>query len=236
LTYFQHFKVDISDIKLPEKFTFPFYYQPHPLAKIATKELQDYLENQTDFKHNFGLSDKKNDLPIGKMFGVLVVKNKANEIGYLAAFSGKLADNSFPDKFVPPVFNMRTDGSFFLEGEEQINQINNQLSSLENDKNYLATKKDFLKTSEEIEADLILVRKKQKRQKKDRKNRKTEGYSTLNKTDFTLLNKELIKESFNNQFFYKELVIYYENKIAKKKKELAFFEDKIEDLKQQLFI
>ena len=100
MTYFQKFKADISDIELPEKFTFPFYYQPHQLATIATNELQEYLENQTDFKHNFGLTEIENELAIGKMFGVLVVKNKQNEIGYLAAFSGKLADKSLPLKFV----------------------------------------------------------------------------------------------------------------------------------------
>ena len=79
MNYFQHFKADISEIELPEKFTFPFYYQAHPLAKIATNEIQEYLENQTDFKHNFGLTDTDPTLPIGKMFGVMVVRNKKNE-------------------------------------------------------------------------------------------------------------------------------------------------------------
>lgn len=114
LNYFQNFKEDISEIPLPEKFTFPFYYEPHHLAKIAAKELQKYLKTQSDFIHDLGLNKKSENPPIGKMFGVLVVKNNENKIGYLAAFSGKLADNSLPEKFVPPVFNMRTDGSFYL--------------------------------------------------------------------------------------------------------------------------
>ncbi|MDB4182600.1 RluA family pseudouridine synthase, partial [Polaribacter sp.] len=46
---FQLFKTAISEIELPEKFTFPFYYTPHVLAEIATKEVQTYLESQTDF-------------------------------------------------------------------------------------------------------------------------------------------------------------------------------------------
>ena len=41
----------------------------------------------------------------------------------MAAYSGKLADNSFPDKLVPPVFNMRSEGSFYLEGEKKIEKI-----------------------------------------------------------------------------------------------------------------
>ena len=232
MTYFQKFKADISDIKLPEKFTFPFYYQPHQLATIATNELQEYLENQTDFKHNFGLTEIENELPIGKMFGVLVVKNKQNEIGYLAAFSGKLADKSLPLKFAPPVFNMRTEGSFYIKGEKEIDQINAQLSLLKKDRSYLKLKKTVQKLSKEIEEDLVLERKKLKLQKKDRKTRKTNGQATLNEEDFNNLNKVLVQESFNDQFYYKELVEYYEDKIAKKRTELILFEDKIAALKK----
>ncbi|MDC3366489.1 RluA family pseudouridine synthase, partial [Flavobacteriaceae bacterium] len=108
MLHFQHFKEDISGIQVPDKFTFPFYYEPHPLAKVATKEIQEYLEKQTDFKHEFGLKDVELKNAIGKMFGILVVKKADNSLGYLAAYSGKLADNSFPDKFVPPIFNMRS--------------------------------------------------------------------------------------------------------------------------------
>ncbi|WP_343328729.1 RluA family pseudouridine synthase [Polaribacter staleyi] len=233
MNYFQNFKADISKIELPAKFTFPFYYQPHTLAKIAANELQEYLETQTDFTHNFGLTEIENELPIGKMFGVLVVKNQQNEIGYLAAFSGKLADKSLPKKFVPPVFNMRTEGSFYIKGEQEIDLINGQLSILKKDKSYLKLKKTVQKLSKEIENDLMLERKKMKLQKKDRKNRKTIGASTLNEADFTILNQKLIQESFNNQFYYKELVEYYEDKIAKKRTELALFEDKIASLKKE---
>ena len=68
--FFQSFKTNISGITLPEKFTFPFYYEPHELSKIAAKELQDYLTSQTDFEHNFGLQEGQEGLIIGKMFSV----------------------------------------------------------------------------------------------------------------------------------------------------------------------
>ena len=89
--FFQPFKTNISGITLPEKFTFPFYYEPHELSRIATTELQSYLEKQTDFEHNFGLQENQEGLVIGKMFGVLVCQNQEGELGYLWAFSGKLA-------------------------------------------------------------------------------------------------------------------------------------------------
>ena len=233
MNYFQKFKAPISEIKLPEKFTFPFYYKPHPLAKIATKEVQEYLENQTDFKHNFGLSEDNTTLPIGKMFGVLVVKNSKNEIGYLTAFSGKLADKSLPDKFVPPVFNMRSYGSFYLKGEEEITEMNHRLSFLEQNEHYIDLKKSLQNITKSINDDLEKEKEKLKRYKKERKARKKTGKSTLNKSDFKLLEKKLIQESFNNQFYYKELEEYYKNKVARKRKELAAFEDEIGSIKKE---
>jgi tRNA pseudouridine32 synthase/23S rRNA pseudouridine746 synthase len=232
LNYFQKFKAPISEIKLPEKFTFPFYYKPHPLAKIATKEVQEYLENQTDFIHNFGLSEDNSTLPIGKMFGVLVVKNSENEIGYLTAFSGKLADKSLPDKFVPPVFNMRSYGSFYIKGEEEITEMNHRLSFLKQNENYIHLKKSFKNITKSINDDLEKEKLKLKKYKKERKARKKTGRSTLNETDFNLFNKKLIQESFNNQFYYKELEEYYKNKVAEKRKELAAFDDEIAYLKK----
>ena len=232
MNYFQKFKAPISEIELPEKFTFPFYYKPHPLAKIATKEVQEYLENQTDFKHNFGLSEDNTTLPIGKMFGVLVVKNSKNEIGYLTAFSGKLADKSLPDKFVPPVFNMRSYGSFYIKGEEEITEMNHRLSFLEQNENYIHLKKSLQNITKNINDDLEKEKQKLKRYKKERKDRKKTGRSTLNESDFNLLNKKLIQESFNNQFYYKELEEYYKSKVAKKRKELAAFDDEIANIKK----
>ena len=233
MNYFQKFKAPISEIKLPEKFTFPFYYKPHPLAKIATREVQEYLENQTDFKHNFGLSEDNTTLPIGKMFGVLVVKNSKNEIGYLTAFSGKLADKSLPDKFVPPVFNMRSYGSFYLKGEEEITEMNHRLSFLEQNEHYIDLKKSLQNITKSINDDLEKEKEKLKKYKKERKARKKTGKSTLNKSDFKLLEKKLIQESFNNQFYYKELEEYYKNKVARKRKELAAFEDEIGSIKKE---
>ncbi len=112
IIHFHYFKSEIEDLSIPKKFTFPFYYEPHPLCVLATEELQEYLTHQTDWNHNFGFKNDKTETAIGKMFGILVVQNQQNEIGYLAAFSGKLADKSLPTQFVPPVFNMRAQGSF----------------------------------------------------------------------------------------------------------------------------
>lgn len=46
------------------------------------------------------------------MFGVLVVQHENGQLGYLAAFSGKLAGQNHHAKFVPPVFDILTEDGF----------------------------------------------------------------------------------------------------------------------------
>ena len=233
LKQFLNFKIDVSGMQLPEKFTFPFYYEPHLLAQIAAEEIQKYLENQTDFKHNFGLKNSQSTAAIGKMFGVLVVQNKKKELGYLAAFSGKLDDQSLPQKFVPPVFNMRTKGSFYTKGEVEIDAINDKLSVLEKNKTYLELTKNLNGLTQEIETDLAFQRKKMKLAKVARKARKKEVLTTLNEKEFKNITQKLKQESYNDQFFYKELQEYYQIKIESIQHQLSVYEDEIISLKQQ---
>ena len=232
MSLFHLFKSDVSGIELPEKFTFPFYYEPHSLAKLAAKELQIYLESQTDFTHNFGFDANEPENPIGKMFGVLVVKNKTGQLGYLAAFSGKLEDESCPEPFVPPVFDLRTPNSFYRKGEQEIENINQQLTTLKNDPKYLHLKKIVKKKSKEIEEDLALQRRKMKRSQKKRKLRKNEAFQNLAAKDFAILTTKLAQESFNDQFFYKELLAYYTHQTDQNRKELLSFETQIAALKK----
>ncbi|MEN8914011.1 MAG: pseudouridine synthase [Polaribacter sp.] len=229
---FQLFKTAISEIELPEKFTFPFYYTPHVLAEIATKEVQTYLESQTDFTHNFGLNTKVTENAIGKMFGVLVVKNSANQLGYLMGFSGKLEDESCPEIFVPPVFDLRTKNSFYKKGEEEINIINAKLTALKSDETYLFLKRVVKRASKKIEDDLALQRKKMAISKKERKLRKREAGKALTAKALEKLSQKLEQESFNDQFFYKELVAYYIQKEAENRRELDAFEKQIATLKK----
>lgn len=233
MNHFQHFKKDISGISLPEKFTFPFYYEPHVLAKIASKELQAYLENQTDFEHDFGFNSKDKELALGKMFGILVVKTQQNEIGYLAAFSGKLADKSLPNKFVPPIFNMNTNGDFYRKGEKEIEAITEGISILKKDSTYLALKKELKKSTKVIEDDLAFQRKKMKSSKLNRRLRKKNAALTLDIDQFEIFTKQLVQESFKDQFFYDELQEYYLNKIEKSQQQLADFENRMAELKKR---
>ncbi len=130
-TFFTPFKESLAEFVLPEELNDPFNYIPHPLCLLAAKDLQQHLIEQTEWKHNFGLHDGLQGTIIGKMFGVLVVQTNENEIGYLAAYSGKLAGGYHQSRFVPPVFDALTEGSFLNIGMTELTRINEQIELLE---------------------------------------------------------------------------------------------------------
>ncbi len=104
---------------------------PQPLCRLAASHLQLHLQCQTDWQHNFGLTEGLEGSVIGKMFGVLVVRTAAGELGYLAAFSGKLAGGNYHAKFVPPVFDGMAEGGFVNEGMTRLSRINEEINLLE---------------------------------------------------------------------------------------------------------
>ena len=105
--------------------------EPHPLCVLAAQELQNHILAQTEWQHNFGLEDAQNGMVIGKMFGVLVVQNQNDEVGYLAAFSGKLAGSNYHQKFVPPVFDTLAENGFLNKGMAELTLMTETIKKLE---------------------------------------------------------------------------------------------------------
>ncbi|MGV0945785.1 pseudouridine synthase [Empedobacter falsenii] len=232
-SYFQYFKQPITTYELPKKFDYPFYYEPTEIAKQACKEVQEYLENQTDFEHNFGLENDLSSTPIGKMFGVLVVRNQENKIGYLAAVSGKLANTNQHKIFVPPVFDMLNKNGFFLEQEERLNEINRILESLENNQNYLQLKEDFLQF--EINSKLKIEEGKQllKSNKKDRKSQRETISSTLSEEEIQFFEEDLIKQSLRDKYEFRVLSEKLDAEKQLLLNKINVFETEINSLKEE---
>ncbi|MDM1548207.1 RNA pseudouridine synthase [Empedobacter falsenii] len=232
-SYFQYFKQSITTYELPEKFDYPFYYEPTEIAKQACKELQEYLETQTDFEHNFGLENDVFSTPIGKMFGVLVVRNQENKIGYLAAVSGKLANTNQHKLFVPPVFDMLNKNGFFLEQEERLNEINRILESLENNQNYLQLKEGFIQF--EINSKLKIEEGKQllKSNKKDRKAQRETILSTLSEEEIKFFEEDLVKQSLRDKYEFRVLSEKLDAEKQLLLNEINVFENKINSLKEE---
>ena len=135
---FNEFRSSIKGLPIDQPFDYPFYYTPSKLAQIAAEELQELLRKEDGLSHNFGLDRDQDGLIIGKMFGVLVVKNTDGKIGYLMAFSGKLAGKNHHPNFVPPVFDMLEEDGFFLKEIEQLNEFNRKIKLLESNPTYVS--------------------------------------------------------------------------------------------------
>lgn len=229
---FTPFKESIDSYILPESFTFPFYYQPHPLCLLAAKELQNHLKTQTSWIHSFGITGDK-ETAIGKMFGVLLVKNKHNEVGYLSAFSGKLAGKSYHPNFVPPVFDLISQDSFFTTKQIKINQINKKIDLLEKDPKQLELE-NSLKTEQATAAHHLKAhREKIIEGRKSRKIQRHSAEKSLNIDAFLQLKDKLAKESVKEKLQLRDLSLYWDEQVQKAEENLKLLTDKLDALKKQ---
>ena len=109
-----------TDIQPPQRFTYPFCYEPHPLCQLAAHEVQQYIAEHKEICE---------DADRGKMFGVMVVEHDGG-FAYLAAYSGLLAGRNDWPFFVPPVYDAQQPDGHFKTTEREISQlsvINDQL-------------------------------------------------------------------------------------------------------------
>lgn len=139
-----------TDLPRPERFTWPFAYEPHPLCLLATAAVKQELERIRPSE--------------GKMFGVLVVELPAEAaslpgfsrlsglsilsgetgsseatiptpphlppLAFLAAYSGLLEGRNDWDYFVPPVFDAQQPDGHFKQTEREISRINHEISRI----------------------------------------------------------------------------------------------------------
>lgn len=229
-TCFIPFNEDVSHIKLPEKLNFPFYYDVHPLCEIAANQVQYFLKTNDELQHNFGLENNSDLLPIGKMFGVLIVENKG-ELGFLAAYSGKLANSNSVAFFVPPVFDMLTDNGYFLRKEEELNAINREIESLENttDLKNIQRKQTDLEVAAKQEIDSF--KEKIKINKQTRKQERILKKEILSVDEYQQFEADLIKQSLYDKHLLKELTRNFETELNSINKEIFILIDQIEILK-----
>ena len=232
-THFQYFTTSIDSIKLPTKFTFPFYYEPHPLCEIAANEVQQYLQSQTDFEHNFGIDTSKKGLVLGKMFGVLIVENLQKEIGYITAVSGKLAETNTHKKFVPPVYDMLTKDSYFLQEEQVLNGINQQLEHLETNEEYLSLLVQDSEVQKKANSDILQKKAELKTAKKERTIRREKAQAELSLEAYAEFEKTLSTESLDAKYFFNNVNRYWGHILKAQKEKSDVFTNQITQLKEE---
>ena len=97
----------------PQRFTYPFCYEPHPLCRAAATEVQQYIAEHEEIR---------SDADRGKMFGVLVV-DSTDGLAFLAAYSGLLAGRNDWPYFVPPIYDAQQPDGHFKTTEHEISLI-----------------------------------------------------------------------------------------------------------------
>ena len=212
------FTTSISDIPLPERFTYPFCYTPHPLCVMAAEEVQNHLSKQSDWQE---------ELSQGKMFGVLIVQTEDGSIGYLTAFSGILAGKNIHPYFVPPVYDLLQPQGFFKIEEGNISAINRRIRRLEEDKKYIDLRSNLTQTTQSAQ-DALSIAKIQLKEAKEKREllRKTGQLDAKEEAD-------LIRESQFQKAEYKRLERSWKDKIASLQVEAGNWEKQIQELKAE---
>ncbi|KGJ91781.1 RluA family pseudouridine synthase [Colwellia psychrerythraea] len=221
---FTRFKSPIDSYTLPERFTFPFYYQPHPLCLVAAKELQDTL-----IKLPLSLFDYNES---GKMFGVLIVKNKQGTLGYLSGFSGALAENNELRHFVPLVDDS-TKAEFFKNEQKMINELNNQVILLEANPDLALKKQILAHLLSSAEQATSQLHSKNLRQRQARKARRVLAEKSLLDAEFIQLKEQLAKESVADKNELKYLKLTWQEKTIKAQQAVDSLFDVITSIKNK---
>ena len=119
---------------LPEKFTYPFCYVPHPLIREAAAALIERIDASDYLRGLFSQ---------GKMMGALLVEMPDQvgpdvlpspptaigglNVAVLYGFSGVAGGSALVDGFVPPIFDLTEPGGYYRAAEARISDINRQL-------------------------------------------------------------------------------------------------------------
>ena len=223
----------VSQLGWPKELAYPFNYSPHPLARYASEQVQVQLAEQAQLLANPVIDGQIGEAESGKMFGVLVVKNKSGQWGYLKAFSGKLAGKNLHPGFVPPVFDNLIQGSFFLRGEAELDKLNARIKQLEELPEYLSAKEEL--------ATIIAAAKKDQEQQKAilregkarRKQKRTAAKEQLAESQLIEFNEELDQESLEQKNKYRKSKKAWKVQIQKAEKMVLVLEAPIQKLKDQ---
>lgn len=206
------FSKDISGIEPPLRFNNPFYYIPHRLCEIAADEVRGMLAANPFLEK---------EARKGKMFGVLVVRDGAGCLGFLAAFSGLLCGSNRVEGFVPPVYDLLSPGGYFKQEETEISLLNERIKEAECSDGYLAATALVRALQQSMEQELSAMREGMRESKLRRGDLRAAG--TLSPAEL----EALVRES---QFQKAEL----KRATARWRQEIALSEEALKPLAQHI--
>ena len=208
-----------SDLPRPSRLNNPFGYEPHPLCLLAAAQLQAYLQSVKRWQE---------EIANGKMFGVLVVEDDGGQLGFLAAYSGLLAERNDWDYFVPAVFDFQQPDGYFKREEAAISAINHQVDVLTQHPSLCTLQHDIQK----IEAERDLKTAAYKREISAAKSRRDTIRQNATHLDSDT-EKRLIQESQFMKAELRRIRKHFDQLLEEKKNELNDFLRQAEMLKKE---
>ena len=220
---FTPFAQPVSTTPLPEQFTYPFFYEPHPLTIAASEQLQQQLETLPHLKAENA----------GKMFGVLVVKNEQNELGFLAAYSGQVDANKENINFVPPISSMQLNDENYLAKSKIINDLNAQIDELENSEQLKSISQLLATANEGFEKELQAQHALMQKSRKKRKKQRSDAEKKSSKTKIQQLKKKLATQSIEEKKQLQALKQKWQTQLVTLEQAHSKINDELEHLKKR---
>ncbi|MEZ9865640.1 pseudouridine synthase [Vibrio sp. 10N.261.51.A4] len=218
------------DLALPTRFTFPYYYTPHPVCELAMLQLQQSL-----------IDCGVNETSQGNLYAVLLVQNPTTqELGYLSAFSGLQLDPAVVSQlnnihFVPPAFDSKqfqSQNSANLARQLQLADDIEKLQQSHNLDTLLAELEGLkIESAKAIEA-FQLAMAANKAQRNELREQANQEKALGNLESAANLLKQLGNQSSQEKRDLKALRIEWKQKIAERQSQIDLIESELKNRKQ----
>lgn len=183
---------------------------------MAADLVQQYLASRTDWADEIGQ---------GKMFGVLVAKDRSGQLGFLAAFSGNIGGRGTHDFFVPPIFDITLPDGYFRTEERSITELNHQINSIENGEHNQQIVSKFAHIKRQAETEIGSAKTLARQHKAERDTLRQQGLTAEKEA-------ELVRQSQFEKAELKRLERRWAAEIADAEAEMNAAKSEIERLKE----
>ncbi|PMM41986.1 RluA family pseudouridine synthase [Vibrio splendidus] len=220
-----------QDLSIPTRFTFPYYYTPHPTCELAMLQLQQSL-----------IDCGVNESSQGNLYAVLLVQNPTTqELGYLSAFSGLRLDPSLASQlenisFVPSAFDSEKFPSQNHVNLAHQSQLADDIEKLQQSHNLdvLVAELEQLKveSAQAIEA-FQLTMAANKAQRNELREQANQEKALGNLESAANLLKQLGNQSSQEKRDLKALRIEWKQKVAERQSQVDSIESELKNRKQE---
>jgi tRNA pseudouridine32 synthase/23S rRNA pseudouridine746 synthase len=209
-----------SDIAatLPETFTDPFRYRPHPLVAHAAESVIRRIRSSAELSEIFAE---------GKMMGVLAVAYGPDhsQVGYLAGFSGLAGGQAILEGFVPPIYDLTDPKGYFKTHEAEISSLNAEISRLSSSEELKGLRQRMQDANEQKEMEMAAQKARMADLKVRRDKIRSEGTDTLR-------DEELTRQSQFEKAQLRRLKMQWEDRLHSIRTQIDGVEGRIAEMKR----